>query len=195
MTFEFENIPAATADAAAEFAPVRPSGSVLYTTQHRLREKTFLCAARLSGRAVSRRALARPSWTRALDELGAPAVLKTAGWGYDGKGQAKIDRADDAAAAWQARRHRRGGAGSVRRFRVRGVGRRGPRCSTAQLADYGVIANTHANHILDVSVAPAARRAASSRARRSRSRAACSKRSTWSACCASSSSSPATARC
>src|SRR3954464_9721671 len=42
VTFEFENVPAATAAAAAEFAPVRPGGDVLHTTQHRLREKTFL---------------------------------------------------------------------------------------------------------------------------------------------------------
>src|SRR5262245_64665688 len=42
VTFEFENVPAATAQAAAECAPVRPGGSVLHVTQHRLREKTFL---------------------------------------------------------------------------------------------------------------------------------------------------------
>src|SRR3712207_1889512 len=42
VTFEFENVPAPTAAAAAEFAPVRPGGEVLHTTQHRLREKTFL---------------------------------------------------------------------------------------------------------------------------------------------------------
>ena len=42
VTFEFENVPAATAAAAAEFAPVRPGGEVLHVTQHRLREKTFL---------------------------------------------------------------------------------------------------------------------------------------------------------
>src|SRR3954453_8222503 len=39
--FEFENVPAATAEAAAECTPVRPSGHILHTTQHRLREKTF----------------------------------------------------------------------------------------------------------------------------------------------------------
>src|SRR4051794_32279180 len=39
VTFEFENVPAATAEAAAQFAPVRPAGEVLHTTQHRLREK------------------------------------------------------------------------------------------------------------------------------------------------------------
>src|SRR5947199_2914251 len=37
VTFEFENVPAATAAAAAEFAPVRPAGSVLHVTQHRSR--------------------------------------------------------------------------------------------------------------------------------------------------------------
>ena len=42
VTFEFENVPAATAQAAAECAPVRPGGSVLHVTQNRLREKTFL---------------------------------------------------------------------------------------------------------------------------------------------------------
>src|SRR5947209_1181851 len=38
LTFEFENVPAATIDAAAQFAPVHPCGAVLHTTQNRLRE-------------------------------------------------------------------------------------------------------------------------------------------------------------
>jgi 5-(carboxyamino)imidazole ribonucleotide synthase len=42
VTFEFENVPAATAETAALHALVRPAGEVLHTTQHRLREKTFL---------------------------------------------------------------------------------------------------------------------------------------------------------
>src|SRR3954454_17927814 len=42
VTFEFENVPAPTAAAAADHAPVRPAGEVLHTTQNRLREKTFL---------------------------------------------------------------------------------------------------------------------------------------------------------
>ena len=44
VTFEFENVHSTTAEAAAEYAPVRPGGRVLHTTQHRLREKTFLAA-------------------------------------------------------------------------------------------------------------------------------------------------------
>ncbi|HNQ14496.1 MAG TPA: hypothetical protein PKM58_02970, partial [Pyrinomonadaceae bacterium] len=42
VTFEFENVPARTVDAAAEFVDVHPRGEILHTTQHRLREKTFL---------------------------------------------------------------------------------------------------------------------------------------------------------
>ena len=42
LTFEFENVPAVAVEAAAHFAPVRPSGSVLHIAQHRLREKSFL---------------------------------------------------------------------------------------------------------------------------------------------------------
>src|SRR5947209_12594590 len=47
VTFEFENVPAATAAAAERCAPVRPSGSILHTTQQRIREKGFLTAAGL----------------------------------------------------------------------------------------------------------------------------------------------------
>src|SRR4051794_41156430 len=42
VTFEFENVPSATVDAAAELVPVHPRGEILHTTQARLREKTFL---------------------------------------------------------------------------------------------------------------------------------------------------------
>src|SRR5712672_615117 len=44
VTFEFENVPAPTADEAAKHAPVRPAGVVLHTTQQRIREKTFLAS-------------------------------------------------------------------------------------------------------------------------------------------------------
>ncbi len=52
VTFEFENVPAASVEAVAEFVPVRPSGFVLHTAQHRAREKTFLAKAGTAGDAV-----------------------------------------------------------------------------------------------------------------------------------------------
>lgn len=154
VTFEFENIPAAAAERAALVAPVRPSGSVLSTTQHRLREKTFLAGAGFP--VVPFRPIGSlGELNGALAELKLPAVLKTAGWGYDGKGQVKISSLDGAAAAWQKLAT---GQAVLEAFvdfesELSVVAARG---TDGQLADYGAIANMHVNHILDVSSAPAA---------------------------------------
>ena len=77
VTFEFENVPAATAAAASEFAPVRPSGAVLHVTQNRLREKGFLAE---HGFPVAPFAPVRSpaDLALALASIGCPAVLKTA---------------------------------------------------------------------------------------------------------------------
>jgi 5-(carboxyamino)imidazole ribonucleotide synthase len=96
VTFEFENVPAATAEAAAQWALVRPAGGVLHTTQHRLREKTFL---RDHGFPVTRFEAIRNA--EDLTEIG-PAILKTAGFGYDGKGQYRVTTLAEVEAAWNA---------------------------------------------------------------------------------------------
>jgi len=153
VTFEFENIPSPTADAAAEFAPVRPGKNVLHVSQHRLREKTYL---RSNGFPVApfRTVRSAAELQSALIELGTPAVLKTAGWGYDGKGQAKLASVDEAPAAWQ----RLGTSEAVLEgfidfdCEVSVVAARG---LDSSYVDYGVIRNAHANHILDVSISPA----------------------------------------
>ncbi len=153
VTFEFENIPTAAVERAAEYVPVRPAGAVLYHTQHRLREKTFLSAAGfpvVPFRAVKSLA----ELTAALTELGSPAVLKTAGFGYDGKGQAKIASPADAAAAWTALDTDEAVLEAFIDFQCE-ASVVAARSLDGQLADYGVIGNAHRNHILDVSVAPA----------------------------------------
>jgi 5-(carboxyamino)imidazole ribonucleotide synthase len=153
VTFEFENIPTPTVERAAEYVPVRPGGQVLYHTQHRLREKTFLSGAGfpvVPFRAV--RSLAELN--AALVELGAPAVLKTAGFGYDGKGQAKIHSPAEAAAAWTALGTDEAVLEAFVDFQSE-ASVVAARSIDGNLADYGVIGNTHRNHILDVSVAPA----------------------------------------
>ena len=101
VTFEFENVPAATAAAAAEHAPVHPDGRVLHIAQNRLREKTALAETGFPVtpfRAVGSAAEVRTAATK----VGLPAILKSAGFGYDGKGQAAVDDAGKAAAAWAA---------------------------------------------------------------------------------------------
>jgi 5-(carboxyamino)imidazole ribonucleotide synthase len=96
LTFEFENIPAATAKWASEECPVRPSGNVLHICQHRLREKTFLRDAGLP--VAEFRSITDEAGLRsAVLELGVPSVLKTAAFGYDGKGQRKIGPESDLA--------------------------------------------------------------------------------------------------
>jgi len=154
VTFEFENVAAAATEAAAEHAPVRPAGAVLHTTQNRLREKGFLAGA---GFPVTPFAAVRSleDLTAALAALGTPAVLKTAGWGYDGKGQVKIASLEEVPAAWEAV----GGQESVLEAFVdfeREVSVVAARGLDGSFAHFGVIENRHRRHILDVSIAPAA---------------------------------------
>ena len=89
MTFEFENVPSATVEAAAEFVEVHPKGEILHTTQNRLREKTFL-ADNSFPVAHFKHIKTIEDLHHAAGEIGLPAVLKTAGFGYDGKGQTKV---------------------------------------------------------------------------------------------------------
>jgi 5-(carboxyamino)imidazole ribonucleotide synthase len=153
VTFEFENVSTEAAEAAAAEAPVRPAGTVLHTTQNRLREKGFL---RKAGFPVAPFAAVRSAedLAGAITSIGTPAVLKTAGWGYDGKGQAKIARPEEAAAAWEALGTEEAILEAFVDFacEVSVVGARG---LDGAFAHFGVIANDHRNHILDVSVAPA----------------------------------------
>ncbi len=101
VTYEFENVPAATAAFLAARVPVRPDPAALARTQDRLVEKTFL---RDLGLAVPdfMAVDSLPALEAALSKLGRPAVLKTRRFGYDGKGQAMIREGSDPAAAWAA---------------------------------------------------------------------------------------------
>ncbi len=153
MTFEFENVPVATAEVASRYAPVRPAGQVLHTTQHRLREKTFL---RNAGLPVTPFAAVRSvaDLDQALATVGLPAVLKTASWGYDGKGQVRVESHPQASQAWQSLR---GGEAVLERWidfasELSVVAVRGLR---GELACFDPITNIHRQHILDVSLAPA----------------------------------------
>ncbi len=153
VTFEFENVPSAAVDAAAEFVDVFPSGNILHITQNRLREKTFLAS---NGFPVTpfRHITTLDELTAGVAELGTPCVLKTAGFGYDGKGQSKIRSIDDIAPAFDLL----GGHDAVLEAFVDFEKEVSVVCARDQrgnFAHYGVIENEHANHILDVSFAPA----------------------------------------
>jgi len=153
VTFEFENVPAATASAAAEYAPVRPSGRILHTTQHRLREKTFLSQAGLP--VTPFRHIRRfEELPQAATELGLPAVLKTADFGYDGKGQFQLTAGSDFEHALQGV----GARDAVLEAFVdfdREVSVIAARSADGKLVHYGAVENRHRNRILDLSIAPA----------------------------------------
>lgn len=153
VTFEFENVPSATVGAAAQFVEVHPKGEILHITQNRLREKTFLSQ---NGFPVTpfRHVKTLEDLRRAVDELGVPSVLKTAGFGYDGKGQAKIKTAEDIDNAFAGLNGNEAILEALVDFQKE-VSVVCARDAPGNFAHFGVIENEHANHILDVSFAPA----------------------------------------
>jgi 5-(carboxyamino)imidazole ribonucleotide synthase len=153
VTFEFENVPAATAAAAAECAPVRPSGHVLHITQHRLREKTFLSHAGLPVTPF-RHIRSLQELTQAAAELGLPAILKTADFGYDGKGQFHLTDPSDFERAWQGVGAREAVLEAFVDF-DREISIVAARSATGNFVHYGAVENRHRNRILDLSIAPA----------------------------------------
>jgi len=153
VTFEFENVPAETAQAAESSAPVRPSGSVLHTTQQRIREKSFLRNAGLPTTPY-REIRSSQDLARAVSELGCPSVLKTAAFGYDGKGQVRIESPERAEAAWDAIGRQEAVLEAFIDFdrEISVVAARG---SDGSFVHYRPAENRHSRHILDLSVAPA----------------------------------------
>lgn len=150
VTFEFENVLSATTECAAEHAPVRPAGHVLHIAQNRLREKTFLSE---QGFPVAPYAEVQDldELRAALKRLGTPAVLKTAGFGYDGKGQSVIRSEQEAESAWETvgRQHSVLEAFIDFESECSVVGVRG---LDGEFAHFGVTENIHHNHILDISI-------------------------------------------
>ena len=153
VTFEFENVSAAATDAAAEIAPVRPSGSALHITQQRAREKAFL-ADRGFPVAPFARVQSLDELAVALGVTGLPAIVKTAAFGYDGKGQHRVEAIEQAEAVWGLIGHQEAIVERIIDFacEVSVVAARG---LDGAMVDYGAIENQHVNHILDLSMAPA----------------------------------------
>ena len=153
VTFEFENVPAAAAEVAAERALVRPDPSFLALAQNRIREKTEVQRAGFP--VTPFRPIRRSTEIAdALAALGSRTVLKTAQSGYDGRGQRRVSDVE----------------GGIRAFTEFGL----VECVLeayipfekelsvilargidGAIVDYGVFENDHVDHILDSSVSPA----------------------------------------
>jgi 5-(carboxyamino)imidazole ribonucleotide synthase len=100
-TFDFENVPAHTAEWLAARTRVAPNALSLATAQDRVLEKTMFRGCGLPTTEFEPVA-ARTELDAALAKIGAPAILKTRREGYDGKGQFRLRTAADADAAWTA---------------------------------------------------------------------------------------------
>jgi 5-(carboxyamino)imidazole ribonucleotide synthase len=155
LTFEFENVPRAALDALEGLVPIRPGAEALWVSQNREREKEFLGRVRVP---VADWASVRTSeeLATALSSIGAPAVLKTAAFGYDGKGQARVHSKDLSAAAdaWASL----GSVPCVLESFVdfqREVSVIAARGADGEVAFFPVFENEHSRHILDVTRAPA----------------------------------------
>ena len=101
ITYETEHVPRAALQHCETSGVLRPSQQVLTIVQDRLQQKRFLtahCMPQARYAVVDDLA----SLEAAAHELGSPAILKSRCAGYDGKGQARVDEADDLLAAWRS---------------------------------------------------------------------------------------------
>jgi len=153
VTTEFENAPAEALHALAARTVVRPSGNAVAVAQDRSREKGFLAT---HGLPVGPWADVRGEgdFDAALARVKLPAILKTARFGYDGKGQAGIaSRADLERVFGEWKRvpcvleERLALDLEVSVILARGA--------DGEVAVFPVAENRHARGILDVSIAPA----------------------------------------
>ena len=160
VTYEFENVPAETAAVCARYCPVRPGQQVLHVAQDRIREKTFLSEHGIPVGPFAK-VTSLEELREAVKTIGVPGVLKTASGGYDGKGQRVLHASGGSDEAeliyvWEDLGRRpciyEGFIDFEQEVSV--VAARGTAESGGQVVCYGPIANSHRNHILDVSVVP-----------------------------------------
>jgi len=153
VTTEFENVPAEALRQVARHCPVRPSAAAVTTTQDRISEKRFLASAGIATAPFA--PAASPAEARAAwEEIGAPAILKTARLGYDGKGQAVVHSLDEVEAAFA----RFGGVPCVLERRldlVLEVSVVLARGEDGAVAAFPVGENVHVGGILDTTAVPA----------------------------------------
>jgi 5-(carboxyamino)imidazole ribonucleotide synthase len=154
VTFEFENIPSSPVRYLEGKVPVRPGARALEVAQDRLHEKRFFNAMGIAT-APWREVRSAEDVKRAAGEIGLPAILKTTRFGYDGKGQVKLDSLDDSERAWAAIAADVAVLEGYVRFEKE-ISVLAARSEDGACLTYDVVENRHANHILDTTTAPAA---------------------------------------
>lgn len=152
-TVEFENIPRETLEAVAAKVALHPSPNAVAICQHREREKNFLKQHGIP-HAPFEVVASADELAAALGRIGTPAVLKTAAFGYDGKGQQKLEGGEDLAAVWASFGTDRAVLEGFIRFE-RELSVMVARSADGSMVAYDPAENRHRHHILDVSIVPA----------------------------------------
>jgi len=153
VTYEFENVPAAPLKHIETLTSLRPHWSVLETTQNRSREKRWL---RDSGFPHARFAevSAGGDLAAGIREVGVPCVVKTADFGYDGKGQLKVLCEADVPVALKKFSSQPVVIEQFVDFACE-VSAVVARSASAAVRVFPISENIHTNHILDYSIVPA----------------------------------------
>ena len=153
ITYEWENIPVDSLEYLQQFKAVYPDPSILKVAQDRLAEKRFVRGAGVPT-AEFAEVETLDEVREAVADIGTPCVLKSARFGYDGKGQAAIETKDDVEAAWREIGERRaiveGFVDYVCEMSVIIA-----RSATGEVAVYDPVLNQHVEHVLDTTEAPA----------------------------------------
>ncbi|QJE99283.1 5-(carboxyamino)imidazole ribonucleotide synthase [Luteolibacter luteus] len=152
-TVEFENIPRETLEAVAAKIALHPSPNAVAICQHREREKNFLKQNGIPCAPFAVVASAE-ELAAAVQQIGTPAVLKTAAFGYDGKGQLKLNGGEDLANVWANFGTDRAVLEAFIPFELE-LSVMVARSSNGSLVAYDPAENRHRHHILDVSIVPA----------------------------------------
>ena len=154
ITYEFENVPAATAMILAARRPVLPEQKILETIQDRLVEKDFVKQLGI-GTADYANVSSAATLRTAIGKIGLPAVIKTRRFGYDGEGQAIIRDGDDPDQVWEDLATRSAILEAFIPFE-REVSVIAARSADGHVECFDVTENEHCDHILKISRAPAA---------------------------------------
>jgi 5-(carboxyamino)imidazole ribonucleotide synthase len=153
VTYEFENIPVAPLQAIADLTQLHPRPEVLEVCQNRLREKRWLKREGFPHVPFAE-VEAGGDLAAAIRSIGVPCVVKTADFGYDGKGQQKVTDETTLAAAVRAF----AGARAVVERYVDFSSELSvivARSATGETRAFPVAENIHTRHILDLSLVPA----------------------------------------
>lgn len=152
-TLEFENIPVEAVRRVANITPVYPQAGILEITQDRAREKSF-CAQIGVATASWAEVKDSDSLERAVESIGRPAVLKSARFGYDGKGQAGIETTTDLSHALRSVGAERCVLEGWVDFACE-ISVIVARAGDGAMATWPAAENHHVRHILDTTIAPA----------------------------------------